>query len=191
MNDFFVLVDHKNKQLLAPASELPNDWMNISGLKYYDEEKLKDLTWAGHNDKGWVRISDASIQAYDHSPEWLAFTKSSILSLVSEERKERETGIVIYKKHTLRINEKTKIALFGKKIAATENAKSSFVWKFDDASVELKSSEIIELANFVENYIQQCFDVEYKFEKSLKSIKKISDLTKISFDLTWPSNTIS
>jgi hypothetical protein len=56
--------------------------------------------------------------------------------------------------------------------------------------IELSSDKIILIADFVEKYIQSCFDVEYQFQNSLKSIKKITELSKVNFDLSWPSTVI-
>lgn len=189
MNDLYVLVDHKEKLILAPTAELPKSWENISGLYLFEDGKLKDLSWAGHDGKGWVKVTDKSIETYEHADTWLEMSKFSIIDSFSEKRKEKENDFLTFKGHTITINEKTRTALVSKKLAAQENSSSTFVWKFDDASVELTSEEVIQLANFVEAYVQGCFDVEYEYQTLVNAAKNISDIASIDFTPNWPSNT--
>ena len=53
MLDLYVLVDISKSEILTPLNKLPENWANVSGLNFFDDEKLSDLSWAGHNNLGW------------------------------------------------------------------------------------------------------------------------------------------
>ena len=52
MLDLYVLADISKSEILTPLNKLPENWLNVSGLNF-DDEKLSDLSWAGHNNLGW------------------------------------------------------------------------------------------------------------------------------------------
>jgi hypothetical protein len=139
MFDFYLLVDFVEKRILTPIDYLPEDWSNINGLNLFDEEKLSNLEWAGHNNLGWVKYTDSQIDDYETSDNWLDSSKSKIKLLIAKKR-----------------------------------------WV-------LSTAEFLELFEFVSNYIQECFNVEYNTNQLVNSISSFSELKQLNFDLNWPS----
>ena len=43
MLDLYVLADISKSEILAPLNKLPENWANVSGLNFFDDEKLSDL----------------------------------------------------------------------------------------------------------------------------------------------------
>jgi len=188
MNDFYVLVDNNKKLILAPASFLPEDWMNVHGIKFLPYEKLVDLSWAGHQDRGMLKLTDESLHSYEYNSDWINFTRSAITDYVSKQRKEREEQIVIFNDNFLvRIDEKTKLALSAKRVFAVEDSSYTCIWKFENTSVELTATDIISLSDSINKYIQDCFDAEYNFAQSVNAITSIEEFSTLSLNVTWPS----
>ena len=80
LNDFYVLVDIEKKIVIDKIQTLPLNWANISGLSNYDDEKLSNLTWAGHKNLGWINIKSTSIKHFSSCSENLNLNKNFFLS---------------------------------------------------------------------------------------------------------------
>lgn len=191
MDDFYALVDHETQTITAPGSTLQENWMNIFNLNALPYEKLTDLSWAGHPDRGMLKLSDPSIVGYTYNSDWLHFTCQNIKEFVSDIRKEKESEVVSFEGGlVVKIDEKTKVALNNKKALATEDPTYSCVWKFENSMVVLSAEQILSLANGVESYVQSCFDVEYAVFQEIDTVSSLEELCEVSLDLTWPSTNI-
>jgi hypothetical protein len=103
MFDFYLLVDFVEKRILTPIDYLPEDWSNINGLNLFDEEKLSNLEWAGHNNLGWVKYTDSQIDDYETSDNWLDSSKSKIKLLIAKKRWEKENEVLTFKGNRIKI----------------------------------------------------------------------------------------
>lgn len=81
MNDIYVLIDIKLNMIICPPMRLPHVWANINGLNFLPEEKLIDLTWAGHPNLSW-RLSNKVPDGLDVSDEWMEISKNNIKKLL-------------------------------------------------------------------------------------------------------------
>ena len=187
MFDFYLLVDFVEKRILTPIDYLPEDWSNINGLNLFDEEKLSNLEWAGHNNLGWVKYTDSQIDDYGISDNWLDSSKSKIKLLIAKKRWEKENEVLTFKGNRIKIDTSTKSSLTLRATSIYQNQETSTKWKFVDGFVDLSTAEFLELFEFVSNYIQECFNVEYNTNQLVNSVSSFSELKQLNFDLNWPS----
>jgi hypothetical protein len=83
MNDVYVLIDTRLNQIICPPIKLPNVWANIIGLSLLSDEKLIDLTWAGHPNLSWRNLNNVPIDI-DVPDSWLEISKNNIKQLLPD-----------------------------------------------------------------------------------------------------------
>ena len=64
-------------------------------------------------------------------------------------------------------------------------------WKFVDGYVNLTKTEMINLLNFVSNYIQDCFDVENSASILVDECENFTDIKNLNLDISWPDTSNS
>jgi hypothetical protein len=188
MNKLYVLVDYNLNQILTPVQYLPENWANISGLNLMNDEKIKDLNWAGHSNMGWINIEDEDISGYGCNEMWLTTSKLNLKLLVSKYRWEMENEILTVDGKNIKMDDRTKSSLAFKLSNSTEG--ENIVWKFLNGTFVTTYDEFVQLCNVANSYIQSCFDVEYNFSLSLDSVETVEDLVNLDKTLNWPSTTL-
>lgn len=186
MFDLYVLVDNERREILTPINKIPEDWSNINGLNLFDDEKLKNLEWAGHTNLGWVSYDNSSISDYTISNNWLDSSKSNIKLLVSKQRKEKTEETLVFRGNRINLTENTKSSLT-LRASSLANQDVETSWKFVDGYVNLSKQDVVDLLNFVSNYIQGCFDVENSFANTVDSCDSFSDIKNLSLNISWPN----
>ena len=81
MNDIYVLIDIKSKEIICPPIRLPEIWANINGLNLLPQEKLLDLTWAGHPNLSWRLLNNVP-EGFDVHDDWISISKNNIKELL-------------------------------------------------------------------------------------------------------------
>lgn len=185
MNDFYVLIDFSLKQIITPIGELPVDWSNICGLNIIDDEKIKDLSWAGHKNLGWFNIKDSNLTEYEISNDWLESSKLKLKSLIATQRWEKETEILTFHEKQFKVDYRTKLSLFSTSFSFEQD--KIINWKFLNGTYEMSYLELKELYNFIISYVQKCFDVEYELSKLIDNTETKDDLFNLDLNLVWPS----
>jgi len=64
-------------------------------------------------------------------------------------------------------------------------------WKFVDGYVNLTKTEMVDLLNFVSNYIQDCFDVENSASILVDECENFTDIKNLNLDISWPDTSNS
>lgn len=196
MNNLYVLTDITNKFLLGFIEQLPENWNNISGLNRLTNAKIAKLGWAGHPDHGWLPLTSTILPKCSYSEEWIGGCKGSLKRLLSKTRWEKETAEVNItlngNEHIFKISERSKTALLSVSIAASADSSLITNFKFDDGVYEtLTSSQVSELYQKVNNYIQQCFATEKNFSDSIDACSTVLELLKLNYNsISWPSTTL-
>lgn len=189
MNELYVLVDLKENTIISPLMELPSDWANINGLNLFPKDKIKNLSWAGHENLGWISFSDKNLSEFSAPDQWLEMSKLKLKSIISAQRWEKENEVLTFKGKQLKIDERTKVSL-SFKITNLKDTNETVVWKFMNGLFEIDFSELIELYDFINSYIQDCFNVEYDFSNLVNSAQTKDDLSNLNLNLNWPNNSI-
>jgi hypothetical protein len=189
MNKLYILVDFNSNQVLTPVQYLPENWSNINGLDLMDEEKIKDLSWAGHDSFGWINIQSEDITEYNFDEMWMTSSKLNLKSLAANHRWEKENEILTINEKQIKLDERTKSSLTFKLPNLVEG--EEITWKFLNGTYIISSEEFVELCNLTNSYIQSCFAVEYEFNSNVDSIQTAEDLVNLNTTLIWPNTTLA
>ena len=96
MSDFYFYCDISKYEILEEAKPLEENWNTICGLKFLSDDELKDLSWAGYDGFGFLRIDNPTIQKYAYSDALLNIIKSNLKDQVKLKKDEREVfGIIV------------------------------------------------------------------------------------------------
>jgi glutaredoxin-related protein len=183
MNDLYVLLDLKSKNIMTPIQELPENWANINGLNLMEYEKIKDLNWSGNN-FGWYDIKIEDFTGYHYDDIWVKTSKANLKSILSYKRWEMENEILEFEGNRIKLDERTKTSLTFKLLNSKED--DTITWKFLNGICELTYDKFLSLCNFVDTYSQKCFDIEFNLSNTIDSANNLKQLLSINFDLSWP-----
>lgn len=186
--NFYVLIDKSSEYVLNHPAELPENWNNIHGLPSLSDEELADLGWAGHENLGWVKFDSELPGHYNFAHDWASFAKQSIKNSYARLRWEAETKGIVYKSVEIGTDDRTKTTILLKKELMAKTSKETFSWKYNGSIVEFDVKDIISISNAINDYIQECFEVEASLIKELDAAVNPLDLTKFNLEIEWPSN---
>jgi len=176
LNDFYVLVDIENKEIIDKFQKLPKNWKNIAGLPGLSNEKLEDLKWAGHHNLGWISLFSSKIKDFKMSTENLELNKNTLKDLITEQRKENQDIPIEYKGAKIKTDLKTRYSLF--LIKNSEKQKINF--KCINGYFTFTHKEIVDVYNLIEDKIEKYFDDEMRIYRKIDECQSIVDLTKIN-----------
>lgn len=178
LNDFYVLVDIENNITIDKIQTLPLNWVNISGLSNYDEEKLSDLTWAGHKNLGWINIKSTSIKKFSSSSENLNLNKNEFKRLISERRKEKQSNTILYKEAKINPNIETRYSLLNFKLSD----KTHINFKCINGYYNFSKFEVNEICDIIDEQIQRYFDIEKDIYEQIDKCTSIQDFFDVNYE---------
>lgn len=192
MLDLYVLADISKSEILTPLNKLPENWANVSGLNFFDDEKLSDLSWAGHNNLGWLPSDNENLSSFTTSTNWMDSSKANIKSYISSDRKEKVEETLTFNGNRINLTNNTRTSL-SLRVSSLSNQDGDIMtaWKFVDGYVDLTKEEMIDLLNFVSNYIQSCFDVENAASRLVDDCNTLDDINNLTLDIVWPETSNS
>ena len=187
MIDLYALVDINTFQIITPLSKLPENWSNVSGLNFFDDDKLSNLSWAGHHNLGWLSYRNQKLSSFATSSNWMDSSKANIKSYIATDRKEKTEETLTFNGNRINLtnNTRTSLSLRVSSLANQEDGTMT-AWKFVDGYVDLTKAEIIDLLNFVSNYIQSCFDAENMASSLVDDCNTLDDINNLTLDIVWP-----
>ena len=189
--NFYVLVDKNTNKVLNHPTELPEKWNTIHGLRAFTDEQLSNLEWAGHSNLGWIKFDSGFPTTYTFTENWQVFAKETLKEKYSELRWEAEIKGIVYNGIQIGTDDRTKTTILLKKELISTSSKETFSWKYNGLIVELDINDIIKISNVINNYVQECFEIEASLIKELDLVKNPLDLTKFDLEILWPSNIYS
>lgn len=176
LNNFYVLVDTEKKIIIDKIQTLPYNWKNITGLPGLSDDEIRDLTWAGHSNLGWINIRASEINQYSCSVENLELHKHTLKDLISNIRKEKQSESIEYRGAKLKSNIKTLYSLF------LLQTKESVNYKCINGYYTFTQKQIKELYDIMESHIQKWFDWEMNIYSQIDNCQNISDFLNIKIN---------
>ena len=192
MIDLYTLVDTNTMQIMTPLSKLPENWANVSGLNFFDNHKLSNLSWAGHPNLGWFSYKNGALRTFSTSANWMDSSKANIKSYIAKDRKEKTEETLTFNGNRINLtnNTRTSLSLRVSSLANQEDGTMT-AWKFVDGYVNMTKTEMIDLLNFTSNYIQDCFDVENSASILVDECKNLTDIKNLNLNISWPNTSNS
>jgi len=177
LNNFYVLVDTEKKIIIDKIQTLPYNWKNIAGLPGLSDDEIRDLTWAGHSNLGWINIHSSEIKEYSCSLENLDLNKNAFKDLISNIRKEKKSEPIEYQGAKLKSNTKTLYSLF------LLHKKKEVNYKCINGYYTFTSLQICELYDILDSNMQKWFDWEMNVYSQIDTCQSISDFLNVNYDL--------
>ena len=178
LNNFYVLVDTEKKLIIDKIQTLPQDWVNISGLPNYDDEKLSNLTWAGHKNLGWISIKSTQIKNFSSSSANLQLNKNEFKQLISNKRKERQSYPILYKRAKIKTDLKTRYSLLLLKLSNRDQIN----FKCINGYYTFNQLEICKICDIIDEQIQKYFDIEKNIYEQIDKCGSVQDFFDINYD---------
>lgn len=173
LNDYYVLVDTHSMLVIDKIQKLPENWFNIAGLPGLTDDQLKNLTWAGHYNKGWINIQTEEIKKYSSSVENLELNKNEFKRLITELRKEQQETTINYYDAQIKSNIKTLYTLLLLK------SKDKVHFKCVNGYYTFNRFQLEELYDIIDHNIQKLFNWEMKIYAQIDKCQVISDFLNI------------
>lgn len=181
LNDFYVLVDTRDKIVTSKVQKLPEYWSNITNLSSLNDEELLDLTWAGHQNLGWISITSEYLEDYNSSQENLEMNKNELKYLISKIKEDKEHEGIVYNGIIFKIDQKSLIDIFFKKEQVLKNKDKDFYIKINFTYHKFTSGQIVELYDILENAKNKLETWERIIFKKIDDCKKISDFLYLNY----------
>jgi len=186
--NFYVLIDRTTNKVLSHPVKLPENWQNIHGMLSLSDEKISDLEWAGHPGLGWIKFNSEFPFDLEIHEDWFEFAKNSIKNEYANQRWEAEKKGILYKNILIDADDRTKTAILLKTQLAVASPGKTFSWKYNNSTVEFTSSDIINIADALSDYIQKCFDKEAELINLVNQTESELNLSNFTLNVNWPSN---
>ena len=119
-------------------------------------------------------------------------SKANIKSYISSDRKEKVEETLTFDGNRINLTNNTRTSL-SLRVSSLSNQDGDIMtaWKFVDGYVDLTKEEMIDLLNFVSNYIQSCFDVENAASRLVDECNTLDDINNLTLDIVWPETSNS
>lgn len=187
MNDYYVLVDYELNKIINVLNPIQDNWNNISGLRNYTDKELKNLSWAGHPNLGWLKITSPDISNFTCDEDWLDISKNNLKKIVKDKKEFALGEELSFNEKRIKADEKTKTELSLKLLTIEEN--NTVSWKFINEFHQVTKKDILDMLKFIVNYTQQCYDEEMRLYEEIDSILTIADFSTL--DLTYKNPELS
>lgn len=179
LSDFYVLVDNEKSIIIDKIQELPENWNNISGLKYLSYDKIKDLDWSGNNNLGWIKIKSNDIKKYSSSKETLTLNKNHLKNLVSKIRKEKQFQYIRYNEAEFKTDIKTRYSLL---LLINSNLGDNINFKCLNGYFSFNQDQLKDILNKINAHIQEYFDIEKNIFDQIDQCDSVQDFMNINYD---------
>lgn len=178
LSDFYILVDIEKQIIIDKIQILPLNWVNISGLSNYSDEKLSDLTWAGHKNLGWINIKSTAIKNFSFPSENLNLNKNEFKRLISEKRKTEQSNPISYKEAKIKSDFETRYSLLDFKLSD----KTNINFKCINGYYNFNKVEIDQICAIIDEQIQKYFDIEKIIYEQIDKCTSIQDFFNVSYE---------
>lgn len=178
LNDLYVLVDIEKKLIIDKVQELPENWNNISGLKYLSEDKIKNLDWSGNKNLGWINIKSNDIKKYSFSKETLELNKNYFKSIISKIRKEKQLDPIRYNEALIQTDLKTRCALL---LLINLGLDKDINFKCLNGYFSFNLTQLKDILNAINNHIQKYFDIEKTIFDQIDKCDSVQDFINVNY----------
>ncbi len=191
--DLYFYCDIKGKEILEEAKPLDENWNNICGLKFLSDDELKDLSWAGYDGVGFLKVNNSTIQQYAYSDRLLGIIKSNLKEKLETKKKQQELlGIIVNNSFNISLSSESKTNLIFKYLYCKDNCNQDNI-QLDTNSgiISISVEKFIKLFNFIQIYLDKLQEVKINVNKDIDDMLTIFQLTKFDVNsIEWPQNAV-
>lgn len=194
MENLYLEINPTKNEVSGPPIELDVNWNNIGGIIFLSDDELYDLSWAGHENVGFIKLCNENkdrIMQLDYYPPILNALKVKYKEILHNYYLVKENSpIIINEKFSLQLTEKNKLDLIMKYHECLNDLNLIFKWKTVSGFVELTSEEFINLYLKIQKYIQSLRDLEYSIYNQIDECKNIVDFLNLNVEFNFDNKII-
>lgn len=192
--ELYFYCDIDKKEILEEANPLDENWETICGLKFLSDEELKDLSWAGYNGVGFLKLSDPTINQYAYSDKLLKNVRINLKSQVENSKKNKElSGVIVNNSFNISLSTESKTNLILKYLYCKERIS-------EDSDVQLNTNSgiicisvktFMKVFDFIQEYLDKIEKTKIDTDKKIDDMLTIMQLSRFDVNsIEWPQNVI-
>lgn len=192
MEDLYFEVNPKRKYILHPPKKLDINWNSIFGITLLSKEELQDLSWAGYENIGFIKLSKENaeeLDRYKSNYDVIDYVRTIFKREASQNRSFKENSFIVLNNKTMvQLSSDFKLSLLMKYIECKEDENLLVNWKTVHGYIELSSKNIIDLFKNTQKYIQKLYDIEKMLYEKIDSCTSISELFECDLQVELDNN---
>ena len=192
MNDLYFEINPTLEKIISAPIELDINWNNISGIVFLTPDEIYDLSWAGHPNFGFIKISKDNIEVlkkFTFTSDILNLTKIKYKNIISQSCYENESlPILIDNSYSIQLNKNNKLDIIMKYNECILDENLNFNWKTASGFMKFNSKSFIELYKKIQIHKQKLIDFEYELHNKIENCNNIEDLLKLSAQNNYFAN---
>lgn len=187
MIDLYFEINPKQNKIISSPKELQTNWKNISGITYLSKKELYDLSWAGYDNFGFVKICADNydiLKKLKYETSIFLVTKSKYKDIVSDNRRDQELNpLLVDNRFSVQLTDKFKLHLLMKYNECILDSNLKFNWKTISGPVEFTSEKFLIFYKKIQKYIQKLYDIEMELHKKIDAVENMKDLLKLDLKI--------
>ena len=187
MIDLYFEINPKQNKIISSPKELQTNWKNISGITYLSKKELYDLSWAGYDNFGFVKICADNydiLKKLKYETSIFLVTKSKYKDIVSDNRRDQELNpLLVDNRFSVQLTDKFKLHLLMKYNECISDKDLEFNWKTISGPVEFTSEKFLIFYKKIQKYIQKLYDIEMELHKKIDAVENMKDLLKLDLKI--------
>lgn len=188
MDDLYFEINPKENLILSPPIQLDTNWKNISGIIFLSADELYDLSWAGYDNFGFVKICSENydvLKKLKYENSIFLVTKSKYKDIVSDNRRDQELNpLLVDNRFSVQLTDKFKLHLLMKYNECISDTNLVFNWKTISGPVEFTSEKFLIFYKKIQKYIQKLYDIEIELHKKIDAVENMKDLLKLDLKIS-------
>lgn len=187
LDNLYFEINPKTNTIKSRPKQLNHNWKNISGLLYLSESKIYDLSWAGYEEDGFIKITKENAERLeDFKSDFNALDSLKIIfkQQVSYNRSIKDSGVItVDNKYSIQLTDKCKTSLSMKYLECITVKDLKINWKTLSGFVEFNADEFKILFLKIQKYIQNLFDIEKSIHLKIENSKTFKELLDIDIEI--------
>lgn len=192
--ELYFFCDIKKKEILDEARQLDENWKTICGLKFLSEDELKDLSWAGYDEVGFLKLTNPTINQYAYSDKLLNNVRINLKNQLNDIKINKEfCGIIVNNSFNISLSTESKTDFIFKYLYYKDIVKEDIDIQLNTNSgiIYISNQKFLKIFDFMQQYLNELELVKVNIDKKIDDMLTIMQLSK--FDLNsvdWPKNVI-
>lgn len=192
--ELYFYCDIKKKEILDEAKPLDENWNTICGLKFLSEDELKDLSWAGYGEVGFLKLTNPTINQYAYSDKLLTNVKINLKNQLNDiKRNKQYYGIIVNNSFNISLSTESKIDFIFKYLYYKDREKENIDIQLNTNSgiIYVSNQKFLKIFDFMHQYLNELESVKINIDKKIDDMLTIMQLSKFDVNsVDWPKNVI-
>lgn len=192
--ELYFFCDIKKKEILDEARPLDENWETICGLKFLSEDELRDLSWAGYDGVGFLKLSNPIINQYAYSDKLLDNVKINLKNQLNDIKRTKEfCGVIVNNNFNISLSTESKTDFIFKYLYYKDRVKEDVDIQLNTNSgiIYVSNQKFLKIFDFMQQYLNELELVKVNIDKKIDDMLTIMQLSRFDVNsVDWPKNVI-